>query len=228
MLAGLLAEAGYWAGEATAKKSDYDTYENQALVELNRRLLTDVNYSGHYELVFRAEEISQIAAASREVDPAPYQAFIEHCNQHRPWVWKDPRLWLTIRFWCRYLNAEDVQFIWLAREEFQAWVSLTIRRQIQTYAYLRHYLSGIQDSVMEFFDDHRLSHFDMVYEDLLVRPEETICRLSAFLEVDVTMEHLRRIYKGRLYRKQRGYMDAIKAYMIYCKNFHERYRSLQT
>src|SRR5262249_53170081 len=163
---------------------------------------------------FRAEEVSQVEALSLKIDSAPYKAFIERCDQHRPWVWKDPRLWLTIRFWRRYLHMEDVQFIFLSREEFQTWVSLTVRRQIQTRAYLRHYFSGLHGAIIDFFDTYRLSHLDMVYEDLLVRPEETIQHLSTFLETDISMEHLRRIYKGPLYQKQRGLMDAIKAYLI--------------
>ena len=36
-LAGLLTEAGYWCGEDTFKKSDYNTYENAELIALNRR-----------------------------------------------------------------------------------------------------------------------------------------------------------------------------------------------
>ena len=38
-LAGLLAAAGFWSGENTFRKRDYNTYENSELIRLNRQLM---------------------------------------------------------------------------------------------------------------------------------------------------------------------------------------------
>lgn len=222
--AGLLADAGYWAGDATFKKSDYDTYENQELVALNQRLMQEVGYKGNYAMVYSADDIREITQKSLAVDPAPYRQFIERCGQHQPWIWKDPRLWLTIRFWQRFIDLDRVQFLLVTREHMQSWISTTLRRHIETPRYLYNYMDGIRDSILEFYRDNNLQHLDFVYEDLLLHPEDTIERLNAFLDSRISMENLKRVYRGPLYRKQRGLLDYLKANLIYFKNYSERRR----
>jgi hypothetical protein len=224
VLAGLIADAGYWVGDGTFKKSDYDTYENQELIALNLRLFKEVGYQGNHAMVFRADDIREITEKAATIDPAPYRDFVERCNQHQPWIWKDPRLWLTIRFWKQFLDMDRVQFLFMTREHMQSWISTTIRRQIQTQAYCRAYMDGICNSILDFFRENELEHLDLVYEDLLTQPEQMIDRLNAYLGAGITMDNLKHIYRGPLYRKQRGFLDYIKANLIYFKNYSERYR----
>ncbi len=169
LVAGLLADAGYWSGDGTVKKTDYDTHENQELVELNRRLLQEAGYRGKYELVFRAEDVRDIAERTRTVDPEPYRDFIERCGPHQPWLWKDPRLWLTIRFWQRHLDTGRIAFLLATREPSQAWISQTIRRQIQTPQYCRNYMEGVRASFLEFLDQNKLAHLELCARQMLMR-----------------------------------------------------------
>jgi hypothetical protein len=224
LVAGLIAEAGYWAGDRTIRKTDYDTYENQELVDLNQRLLQEAGYRGKYELVFRAEDIRDVAERTRAVDPAPYRAFIERCERHRPWLWKDPRLWLTLRFWGRLLDTDRISFLLVTREHAQAWISQTIRRQIQTPRYCRNYMGGVRGSFLEFLAENRLEHSELVYEDLLMKPDDAIFRLNAFLGCGITMADLSHACRGRLYRKRHGLVDRMTALAIYAKNYPSRYR----
>ncbi|HXI40008.1 MAG TPA: hypothetical protein VNH83_08520, partial [Bryobacteraceae bacterium] len=99
VLTGLISQAGYWTGNSTHKKEDYDTYENQELIDLNLRLFDEAGYKGNYLTEFSPEVLSRIAALYGRIDSRPYELFINRCNENQPWVWKDPRLWLTIRFW---------------------------------------------------------------------------------------------------------------------------------
>jgi hypothetical protein len=224
VLAGLIAAAGYWTGEDTFKKSDYDTYENSGLIAVNLQLLKEVDYTGDYAMVFRAKDIREITEKSARVDPAPYRSFVENCDRHQPWIWKDPRLWLTVRFWRQCIDVDRVRFVVMRRDYEQTWISLTLRRQIQTPEYSRNYRDGITNSIFEFLQDNDLEYLDIVYEDLLVHPENTIGRLNAYLGSGITMEHLNRVYHGPLYRKQRGWLDYVKANLIYFKNYSERWR----
>ena len=224
LVARLVADAGYWTGDGTVKKADYDTYENQELVDLNRRLLQEVGYRGKYELVFCAEDVRDIAEQTRSVDPTPYREFIERCDLHQPWLWKDPRLWLTIRFWRRYLDTDRLSCLLVTREHSQAWISQTLRRQIQTPRYCRKYMESVRASFLEFLDENKLDHLELVYEDLLMKPEEAIFRLNAFLGCGITMENLNHACQGRLYRKRHGLLDGITARAIYLKNYPTRYR----
>ena len=80
--AGLLKNAGYWAGFGTAKKPDYDTFENCDLVSMNARLLNEVGYNERFDRVFRREQIDQIIERAADVRLEPYQQFIQECNLH--------------------------------------------------------------------------------------------------------------------------------------------------
>lgn len=224
VLAGLVSRGGFWTGDETFKKPDYDTYENKRLVELNLQLFEQAGYQGNYDMVFNAAEIEYFANPQRPIDPTDYRDFLAACNEHSPWIWKDPRLWLTIHYWKDLLDLDQVRFINLTRDPIQTWVSVTIRRQIQEFAYLKAYLRGIRDSIRVFFADTGAEHLEMQFEELLLRPEQTIDRLNNFLDSSLQLSDLHAVYRGELYRKPKGFGDIVKAGLIYAKNYSERYR----
>jgi hypothetical protein len=224
VLTGLVARAGYWTGDATFKKEDYDTYENQELVALNQRLFREVDYAGDHTVRFSPEGIQRIAEAYGKIDAKPYSTFLEKCEQHRPWVWKDPRLWLTIRFWQHLLDLDHCRFVLLNRDIFQTWVSITLRRQIQSYAYLDRYMDGVKNSLVEFLRSNKLSYLDLEYEDLILRPDTTIERLNTFLGTSLSIGDLQQVYTKPLYKRPRAWLDYPKAMLIYLKNYGQRYR----
>lgn len=223
VLAGLLSQAGYWMGDSTFKKADYNTYENEELVELNRRLYADV---GHKEdtMVVRESDAHHLAEASQKIDPTRYRSFVDRCNAHQPWVWKDPRLWMTIPFWSRLLDLSNVQFIFLSRDLQQQWISTTLRRQIQTREYLDRYIGDIHTIVTTFLREAGQPCMELVYEDIILRPEATLRRLNDYLGTRLTLDDIKRVYHGPLYRKQRGLRDLVIANLIYFKNYGKRYR----
>ena len=121
------------------KNVDYDTFENLELTELNKRLLRESNCGIDYTIQFYLAPIGTVMRAADRIDTAPYRAFIERLDGRVTWLWKDPRLWLTIRFWQRLMSFSDVKFVWLTRGDLQSWVSCNIRRQIIDYAYCKRY-----------------------------------------------------------------------------------------
>jgi hypothetical protein len=223
-LAGLLGAAGYWTGEDTFRKRDYNTYENAELIRLNRQLMARVSVDESYTMRFVPQAIDEIAAlAGREPDDE-YRGLVAECESHAPWMWKDPRLWLTIRFWSHLLPWSRVRVLLLSRDPLQAWISCTQRRQIQTYGYSRRYNESIQCSLREFLEQHSIRYLPVLFEDLIVRPEREVERLGRFLDASITMDHLRSTYEGRLHRKAKSPADALEAGLIYLKNYRERLR----
>src|ERR1700681_3018985 len=73
------------------------------------------------------------------VDRSEFAAFVDECGPNAPWLWKDPRLWVTMGFWKHLLPADTARPVLRRREPLQAWISCTLRRQIQTFGYLRRY-----------------------------------------------------------------------------------------
>src|SRR5437867_1497162 len=90
VLTGLIARAGYWPGDSTHKK-EYDTFENQELVKLNKALIDDAGFKGDYMTQFSPEAIRRVSTIDATAGKDRYRMFINTCDGHRPWIWKDPR-----------------------------------------------------------------------------------------------------------------------------------------
>lgn len=223
-LAGILSAAGYWSGEDTFKKRDYNTYENSELIRLNRQLMERVSANEGYTTRFLPDAITAIERLSGTEDEAEYRALVSRCEAHAPWMWKDPRLWMTIRFWQPLLQWDRIKVLLLRRDPMQSWISCTQRRQIQTLAYARNYNEAIQSSLRQFLDTHSIRYLPLLFEDLILTPEKEIERIGEFLDFPVTMDHLRSTYSGTLYRRPKSSGDAVEAFLIYLKNYRERLR----
>ena len=223
ILTGLIARAGYWTGDETFRKVEYNTNENQELIDLNLKLFAEAGYKGNYLLEFSPAAMNAIAALAGKTGLDPYRSFIAKCDAHRPWIWKDPRLWLTIRFWKNLLDLDQCTFILLTRGVMQSWISSTLRRQITTYRYSKQYEQNIKQSAVDFLKENGLPYLSLSYEELIQRPAETIERLNRHLGSDLTIEDLGKVYHKPLYKNPRNsFVKHIKAVLIYLKNYSER------
>ena len=223
VLTGLISRAGYWTGESTFKKTEYDTYENQELINLDLELFRHADYTGNYTFDFSADGIARIASLGNTIDDRPFRQFLQTCSLHRPWIWKDPRLWLTIRFWRHLLNLEQCRFILLTRSFSRSWVSSILRRHIRSYASNKRYEQSIRDSLTDFLKSNELPYLHLTFDNLVVRPEKTIRELNAHLGTELSVADLAAIYTKPLYRAPRSSaIDYIKAVLIYIKNYSER------
>src|SRR4030095_5715458 len=76
MLAALLGTAQYWLGDETGEKSDYDTFENRRLVELNRQmmgeLMGELGLTESYEHEFSFESVLELERRADRLDWDPY------------------------------------------------------------------------------------------------------------------------------------------------------------
>jgi hypothetical protein len=222
VLTGLIARSGYWVGDKTHKK-EYDTYENEELIKLNLQLFHQAGYTGNYTQEFSPEAIAKIASLDGTIDDRPYRQFLAKCDEHRPWTWKDPRLWLTIRFWKNILHLDECKFLLLTRSYAHSWVSSTLRRHIRSYHSLKRYEQSVKDSIIDFLHNANLPCLQLTYENLIVHPEETIGKLNAYLEAGLTVEDLEVVYHKTLRKVPRSSaVDFIKAGLIYVKNYSER------
>jgi hypothetical protein len=223
VLTGLVARAGYWTGEETFKK-EYDTHENQDLILLNSALLKAAAYHKDFTAEFSWDAINQVSSLHETIDLTVYKEFIAKCNAHSPWIWKDPRLYLTIRFWAKLMELKQVKFILLTRDPVQAWISQQLRRQVCTYRFFRNFEDVLRDSLVKFLEENCASYLVLRYEDLILNPEGALAKLNPYIDVALTVSDLRTIYTGPLYRMPKSHWDLAKALAIYVKNYPERRR----
>ena len=222
VLTALIARAGYWQGDNTLNKSDYPTHESANLVGLNRQIMEYFGFGEIYQHQFSASAVNRIAENHQQLNKKPFQQFFVQCQEHRPWIWKDPRLWATIRFWQQSVDLSSCQFILLFRDFKQSWISATLRRHIQSPAYCRNYDSSIQNSLRTFIVENNLPSLELLYEDLILQPEVTLAGLNQFIGSQLSLTDLQQIYRGKLYELPRGKIDGLKAWAIYLKNYPYR------
>jgi hypothetical protein len=222
VLAGFLAQSGYWAGDTTHKK-EYDTFENQELIDVNLQIFQQAGYTENYVTESSPDVLVRIGSLYGKIDDAPYRRFLAKCDEHRPWMWKDPRLWLTFHFWKHILNLDDCRLILLTRNLTQAWLSGTLRRQIMGYQAFRKQEEHVKDSIIGVLNSNRLPYLHVTYDGLIARPEETIQKLNAFLESHLSLEDLEAVYHKPLYQAPRASaINCVRAVLIYLKNYSER------
>ena len=223
VLTGFLARGGFWAGGRTAQKKDYNTFENEELVQFNLELFQRGHFEANYQTNFSPQAIERVTALARDIDLDPYREFMRKCEAHRPFVWKDPRLWMTIRFWNQAVDLKQCRFLLLTREFFQCWVSTTSRRIIQSYGRTKAYEQSVRQSATAFVEENRLPYLHVTYEGLIAEPEKNIALLNEFLEAKLTVEHLASVYRGPLHRRPASSASGVaKAVLIYLKNYSER------
>ena len=222
VFSGLLGKAGFWLGAETVAKPDYNTHENADLVVHNNRLLHQLSPSLNHEHRFDPGDVHSMAARARSLDLAPYRAFVQACDAHKPWVWKDPRLTWTIRVWAEVLDLQNTAFLVLTRDPVQAWVSANQRRHIQSHAFTRQYNGGITACNLQFLQERQLPYLQLSFEDLLLQPEATLARMNQAYGLSLTMQALQSVCNIPLYRKSRRWTDVVHASLIYVKNFGER------
>lgn len=223
MLTSLFKSQGYWHGHET-KKKDYDTFENSELVDLNNQIMEQVGFRENWIMKFSPEYIDRVVVPAKALDPQPFRDFIAACENHEPWIWKDPRLWLTLQHWLPFLPLDRIFFIVLKREIMQSWISTTLRRQIQTVEYLRHYNDGVCEKTIECLSNHGLPYLSIVYEDLIMRPESVLAQINQGAGTELTLADFQRAFRGKPYRRQYGLWNLAKALLIFLKNYPERYR----
>ncbi|NND61015.1 MAG: hypothetical protein HKN49_12190 [Gammaproteobacteria bacterium] len=222
VVTGLLARGGLWTGHETFRKSDYDTHENLRLIELNRKLFDSVGFDGNYESEYPDWVAEAIQQKSADIDQQPFVDFIADCNAHQPWIWKDPRLSLTLGGWARWLDLPSIHFVLVRREPLQSWVSNIRRRHIESYRYHREYNESIWNRLEAFCREREAPYLPLVYEDLMVQPEQTLERLNQFLHLQLDLTDLQAVFSGKLGRRQHGVVNFTNALAIYLKNFGQR------
>ncbi|GAW95542.1 MULTISPECIES: sulfotransferase family protein [Colwellia] len=224
VVTGFIAQKDYWLGDKTIFKSNasghYETYENEKLVELNNELLAtlgvELNESSWYDINL----FERIRKSNNEVDTKKFVEFINYCQQHGRWIWKDPRLWITMGFWGELLQCCDIKYIVVSRQPISLWVSLINKRQIVSYSKLKVSERDSHDRIIRYLSDCDFPSITMNYDKLVEQPKTEIHRLNNFLNSNYTLKMFRDLYKGKIGGKTFSKKNFIKAILIYIKNYN--------
>ena len=226
VITGFLAKSGFWAGEDTVFKDNitgkYDTYENKQLVTLDDALIKNAGIEFNHKSYYDKDSRSIFNRIYKETDTIKYNKFIEECNSHSPWIWKDPRLFLTIGFWKNCLDLNTTRVIVIHRNSYELWKSQMSKRIIYSYRYLKKSEDKSRQELLNYLDSNKFSFISLEYDQFTSDPATSINELSRFIGTDLKKETWDEIYRPPA--KRSYYKRTALAYLVYLKNYKTRIR----
>lgn len=226
LVTSFIAQAGYWSGDETVVKNNstgnYNTHENKRLIELNDQLMKELSYEYNNDAQFHNQAHILFEKAASEIDKTEYLEFIKYCDSNGRWIWKDPRLWITIGFWQNIIKKDCIKIILLYRDPFSLWISLLNKRQIVSYSHLKKIEKKSRDELGGFLNSRGMNYHLLCYDKLIEMPEDVIPGLNNYLDDSLSLNDLIEVYDGRIRAKTWNYKRLILAILIYMKNYNIR------
>ena len=224
VITGFLAKSGLWVGDKTIFKDNitgkYETYENKKLVKLNDELVEAAGVDFTDRTYYDANARDLFNNISSQLDTTRYKRFLAECNSHSPWIWKDPKLFLTIGFWKNFLNLADTRVVVVHRNVYELWKSQAIKRIIYSYSYLKSSEEKSRHELLNYLERNNFSFVSLEYDQFLKDPVTAINRLNKFIGTNLNKPDWDEIYRPT--SKFSRYKRAFTAYLIYLKNYNSR------
>ncbi len=197
-------------------------YENPELIALNKRILLGSGYGYDKAFALKSVDINSVKQFSKTVKDDAFKAFLDKCNQNRPWLWKDPRLCYTIFFWHRYINLSQIDFIKITRDPYLVFQSHSKHQIKHLKKDLYNNYAWQTQAVDLFLSENKINALHIDYADL--KHPSVIERLNEYLGTDISREDYFYIKKDNITKKKsriRFMMRyAIGAGKLYFKKFH--------
>ena len=224
VLAGLFKRAGYWSGNKTVVKNNttgnYDTFESEDFVKLNSKLCELAGYEFTSCSWYQSADREIFEKLSSNIDSTSFNDFLSDNQQKSPWVFKDPKCWLTIGYWAHFIDKENTKFIILCRNIFGLWLSQVYKRIIYDFKFLSKSESQAKQDLARFLEKNGFEFIEVNYETLVKNTEKEVLRINTFAHSEISISDWNSIYKSPpLFENLKR---LILSPLIYLKNYKGR------
>ncbi len=201
LTAGVFGHRGYFVGameEEHMREGDdgnpFGYFEADELIVRNVAVLRRAGFLHHNTWLFEMISETSIAAVGT-LEPEPRdREFVQWYQTRSPWMWKDPRLCFTLRYWWRLMDPQTTGVI-LVRRPFphiynsfrrRGWCAEGPDARVRLEQRIGRHVRAVEEVI----DSLRIPHLDVDYEDFLKRPERVAEMLSGFCGSTFTVEDL--------------------------------------
>ncbi len=191
LTAAAFASAGWHVGERKQPHirdgddgNPFGYFEADDLVERNVDVLRAAGFIHHNTWLF--DEISEesIARVDQLVPTQAHREFVEQCNRQAPWMWKDPRLCFTLRYWWKLMDPARTRVVLIRRNFDQIHNSFVRRNWCKTGKAvkedLRRRISRHLQAAEEAIGRLNIPAIEIQYEDCIRQPDYVERRVAAF------------------------------------------------
>lgn len=188
---------GFHAGEGLRSGDDYNPFgyfEAEDLIAANVSLFEAVGFPHHNTWMFETIKPQQIAAIGQLPVQEEHRQLLARWNEHTPWMWKDPRFSITLRYWAQLIDwkncgvvltersAEDVYWSWRRK----GWCEGTPEARAATLERIDTHARTARKVVNEL----GLPHIRIEYSEYARCPETVAERISEFAGLKLTASDL--------------------------------------
>lgn len=169
-------------------------WEAESLNDHNAAVLAAAGFPFHNTWMFDRIQPEQ-ARKIYELRPFPqHQRYWQEFEQHRPWVWKDPRFCYTLAYWWPMMNPETTAVLLVRRSSAAIlrsfnrldWSRPLAQGREDFYARIDDHVSAVMDAIRTL----DIPYLQMDYDELLAAPERLAGQLSGFFGISVTAADL--------------------------------------
>lgn len=199
LTASIFAKKGYFVAEDEKELKEGNEFnptgffEAETVINKNREIYKAIGYEHDNTWMFDPITAEQVASLNRLGALPGHQETVEFYNQNGPWLWKDPRLCYTLRYWWPLMDENTA--VLLVRRDPAAiynsflrtkWSKATKQDREYTYGLIAQHMQAAEDTIR----DLNIPFAEINYEDFQSAPHKICGVIQANFGVDLSLQDL--------------------------------------
>lgn len=193
----IFARQNFFSGKPVIGGDDYNPFgyfEAEDIIEANVGVFQAAGFAHHNTWKFDPISDSQIERigelAARDED----QQLLQSWNQHSPWMWKDPRFSITLKYWARIIDWDEVGVILTIRNPEDVYWSFRRKGWCQAgqdvrQATIRRIVQHAENA-RRVVDEFNLPHVAVEYGEYSACPNDVARRIGEFVGLELGVDDL--------------------------------------
>lgn len=201
LTAGIFPPKGYYIGDRSKAflregndHNPFGSFEADDLIAENVRVLQAVGFDFHNTWLFEPISSEQIARIADVPVLSSHRDFVRAYEQRAPWVWKDPRLCVTLPYWWRLIDPERTVVVFVRRDPNAIYLSFLRRGWCQPGRAEREaVLARVQqhtDAATAAIESLDIPHAVVDHEEYMRAPAAVAHRLSVLCDLSISVDDL--------------------------------------
>lgn len=198
--ASVFAKNGYFVAEDEERElkpgnvyNPIGFFEAESLIARNRQIFNYVGYQFDNTWMYAPIQDKHVALINQLSPSAEHISFVQKYNGRSPWVWKDPRLCYTLRYWWPLMDSNTAVLLVTRKKEAiynsflrTKWIGASKAERDATYACIEAHITNAKQALL----DLNIPHVEVDYDDYRVAPRQVCNKLNAAFGLTLTESQL--------------------------------------
>jgi len=193
----VFARKGYYVGQIEDERvrggdddNPFGYFEADDVIARNAALFQRVGFADNNTWLREMISDEAIAQLTRLEPTADDRQFVQRYNQKSPWIWKDPRLTLTLAYWWKLMDPARTRVVVVRRDIDEicrsfvrmGWYDRSDASRAEIVRRVERHLGAAEEALATL----GIPHLVVWYRDFLGEPDRTASRLGEFVGLELT------------------------------------------